>query len=141
MRSFGGIAAGILLGFLAMTLVSFLGGLIFPIPVDAGIHDPVAQATQAFPHTPTGARLFIALAWLAGGFAAAATAILISKRLWTGWVAAGIIAFFSVLNIFILPLPAWMQVASAVLPLLGAVLARHVAYRPPPAPEMERADA
>lgn len=130
MRSLGAIGAGVIAAIATAMAVAGLGGLFWPIPSDPAGADQIARLASGFAAASTPAQLVVAASWLAGGFVAALVARLIAGTLRAAWSAAGIFAVFTMLNIFVLPLPGWMQVGSIVLPLVGCLAANHVGSRP-----------
>ncbi|MDP8994050.1 MAG: hypothetical protein M3N07_03560 [Pseudomonadota bacterium] len=125
-RSIAGLVVGVLAGFAAMLVVAWLGGLFYPIPVDPQIPDPVRRVAEAFPAAPLGAKLFVAASWFAGGFAGGAVGRWLSGSRGIALAAGAVLSLAAIANAFVLPLPAWMQIAAVVLPLAGGIVANHL---------------
>ena len=124
-RAIGAVVAGILVGALAMLVIAFIGGLLFPstTPIDTFNAD---QAIAAFPGLPTGAKAFILLSWFGAGLFGAWVAKLIERRSWAAWTIGAIFAVYVLITVFILPMPGWLQVLAVVSPIIGALIANHL---------------
>lgn len=93
---------------------------------------PVSDADQAtmVAHMPLAAKLVVVAAWGAGALAAAAAAVLVSRRGWMAWVGASVTLLGVVANAFSFPHPAWMIAAGIVLPVLaGFAASRMIPWR------------
>ncbi len=66
------------------------------------------------------------LAWFGAALVGAAVAKLIAPRSWVAWTVTGLIALYVVANVFVLPMPGWMQALSVAAPLLGGLIANHL---------------
>lgn len=128
MRNVGGVIAGIVAGLIVMMLVSFLGGLIFPVQGEVDLNDP-ESITSMFATSPTGAKIVILLSWFSAAFAGGAVAKMITHRNWAAWTVAGLVTVMALLNVLVLPMPVWMQITAIIAPLLGGWLAGHVGPR------------
>jgi hypothetical protein len=127
MRAFAAIIAGIVAGVAALLGISFLGNLIFPVPVDATIRDPIEQAAAALPNAPAGLLAAFVLAWLLTGLVGAWVAKLISGSGAIAWTVAGLLTLLIVGNMFVMPFPGWMQIACVAAPLIGGLIGNHMA--------------
>jgi hypothetical protein len=125
-RKIGAAIAGLVLAFVAMMATSFVGGRFYPLPVDTGISDPIQRMAESFSYAPLGAQLFIALSWFVGGLVGAAVAKSISRDGRVAWTVGAIVTVITLANIFLLPMPAWLQIASVALPLIGTMIANHL---------------
>lgn len=123
-----GLAAGLIVALAAIYVIWLVGLQVYPLPAESGFESLESEGAliQAM---PTGALLFIAAAWFGGAFIGALTASSISRRLWTGWVVAALVACISISNIVMFPHPEWMQVAAFIVPMIGGLLATHWARR------------
>ena len=129
MRTALGIIAGILIGLAVQTAVDFLTNQIFPPPpVDMWNRQQVAEVFAA---RPTGALILNVLSYFLGAFAGAYAARRISRRGWTVWVPAVLLALMALVIVLNFPIPAWAQFGCFLAPLLGGVVARHVGKADP----------
>ena len=126
LRTIIGTAAGFVAGILAIALISYIGGLFYSIPLDSGAGGTIEQAAAALQNAPLGAKLFIALSWFAGGLVGAWLGRVIARSVAIGWTVAAMLAILTLLNIFIVPYPAWMQIATVAMPLLGGLAGSHL---------------
>lgn len=117
-----GILAGAVLAMLIVAGLETAGHLVFPPPPGIDVTDP-EQLAALMPLVPMGAKIWVVAAWGLGALGGGLAAILISRRSWTAWVIAGLIACAGVATILMIPHPLWMQVAAVAAPLLGGWLA------------------
>ncbi len=126
LRAIAGTIIGVFAGVAAMVLIAYLGDLVYNVPIESGAAGPVEQAASALSEAPLGAKLFIALSWFAGGLAGAWVGRAISLSSTIGWTVAALLAVVTLLNIFVVPFPVWMQIATVAMPLLGGLVASHL---------------
>ncbi|HYG30570.1 MAG TPA: hypothetical protein VD887_10185 [Allosphingosinicella sp.] len=124
-RLIGGVLAGIVVAAAAIFAVAIAGHQFYPLR-EAGLRDGEAVAAL-IASLPFGALLFVAAAWLAGGFAGGLTAALVSGRVGTAWSVGGLVACVGVASVFLYPHPEWMQVSAVIAPAIGALIAGHIA--------------
>lgn len=129
MRSIAGIIAGLIVGFLVAIAVGVVvfgaAGGAAPSPGNVNLSDP-QRVVEIFAELPVGAKIGLMLAWFGAALAGVAVAKLIAPRRWVAWTVTGLIALYVVANIFVLPMPGWMQALSVVAPLLGGLIANHL---------------
>ena len=130
MRIALGIIAGILVALGVQTAVDYLTNQIYPPPPDLDMWDREAVA-QVFAARPTGALLLNLLSYFLGGFVGAYVARRVSRRGWTVWVPAVLLALMALVIVLNFPLPGWAQFGCFLAPLLGGLLARHVGRADP----------
>jgi predicted MFS family arabinose efflux permease len=137
-----GIVAGFVAGIVALLAISFVGDLLFPMTAEIDARDP-EQVTGAFSSSPTGAKLMLLAALFGAAFVGAWVADRIALRRWAGWPLALVLTLFAIAVIFLVALPAWMQIALVLAPLLGVLVASHALPRrlEAPAEEPGAADA
>ena len=121
-----GIVGGVIAGFAAIWLTDMIGHSIYPIPSDVSIGNP-EQMGALIRGMPGGAQAFVVAAWFAGALVGGIVANLIADQRWTAWVIAGFVALASILNILMIPHPEWMQISAVVAPVLGGLIAAHLA--------------
>jgi hypothetical protein len=99
-----------------------IGHSVFPPPPGIDLTDP-AQLAAIMDRIPLGAKLWVVASWglatLFGGLVAA----MVSRRAWTPWVIAGLVAVAGVATVLMIPHPAWMKAAAVAAPALGGWLA------------------
>ena len=125
LRTILGTIAGIAAAMAIVLLVEWIGHLLHPLPADVDMSDPeaVGRAVEA---APFAARLIVVAAWFLGAAGGALVARLVSRRYWSGWVVAAVIAAGGVVTVLMIPHPAWMQVAAVAAPLLGGLVGQHL---------------
>lgn len=125
MRAIGGTLGGIVVAVLVILLIERIGHIFWAMPTDIDPTDTRAIG-EALAAAPFAAQAVVVFAWFAGALVGALVAGLISRGYWPGWIVAGVIALFGVLNILMIPHPVWMQIAAVAAPLLGGFVAHHV---------------
>ena len=105
-RSILAVLAGVIVGFLALGLVDYVGHLFYPLP--AGLERDLEGLKTYMASAPVGALLMVLLAWtwgtLSGGWVAARIAGR-SHALHAGIVGALVILVFVIANMVMLPHP------------------------------------
>lgn len=141
MRILLGLILGIIVGFAGQSVVDLLASQIYP----TGITEFLAreQYSEAIADRPTGALLLGVLGFFVGGLAGGFTAKLISRRGWTVWVPAGVLAMTVVVIAFSFPLQTWAAFGMLLAALVGGLIARHVGPdgEEEPAPAQATGDA
>ena len=125
-----GLAAGVVAAFASVFLVETIGHAAYPVPADPSSGNR-EQTVALVSSLPAGALAFVIAAWFLGAMAGGAVAAIISRRRWTAWLVAGLVAAASLVTIFMIPHPEWMQVGAVIAPLLGGILAGHFLGRRP----------
>ena len=126
MRAILGIIGGLVAGIVAIIVVGMIGvGATFTPPPGMNPSDP-RQVMEAFAAMPTATQLAMMAAWLSGGMVGALVAKLISRSAMVAWIVAALIAVYVLLNVFVLPLPGWMQALWIAAPLLGGFMGNHL---------------
>ena len=142
MRIAFGIIAGIVLGLAVQTAVDVVTNQIYPSPaVDMWNRQQVAEVFAA---RPAGALALNILSYFLGAFAGGYVARRVSRRGWTLWVPAVLLALMALVIVLNFPIPAWAQFGCFLAPLLGGVAARHVGKADPeeePDPDELKNDA
>jgi hypothetical protein len=123
-----GMAAGIVVAFATVFAIDLAGHQIYPLPSDLNMHDPEAVGTF-IESMPAGALVLVVIAWFAGAFDGGVAAAAISRRGWTVWPVAGLVAAAGVVNVLIIPHPVVLQIGAVAAPLLGGLFASLVARR------------
>lgn len=120
MRIALGIAAGVLIAFLTVAVVEWIGSLAFPVAPEP-LHRSEAAVPLAGVSFP--AMLVVVLAWFLGAFVGGWFAFRIGRRVWAIWAVAAAVVAAGILAIMMILHPMWMQVAAVIAPLLGALAA------------------
>jgi hypothetical protein len=129
MRVTLGVIAGILVALATILLVEWTGHLLYPFPSDAVLADP-ERAGRAFASVPIAAKLIVVFGWFAGALVGSLVAAMVGRLRGLAWLIAAVVAIAGILNILMIPHPAWMQIAAVVAPLLGGLGAVHLAGLP-----------
>ena len=123
-----GIVLGTIAAFVTVFAIDLAGHQVYPLPSDLSMHDP--EAVGAFIQTmPAGALALVIIAWVAGAFDGGLVAALISRRAWTVWPVAALVALGGVVNVLMIPHPVLLQIGAVVAPLLGGFAASLLARK------------
>lgn len=128
LRIAASVVMGTLAAFAVIALIELAGHFAFPLPEDVNLRDPEALA-QAMPSIPLPAKLIVVFAWFAGALAGGLVARRLDGRWWTPWPVAGLVVLAGLLNILMVPHPAWMLFAAVAAPLAGGLAAAHLGPR------------
>ncbi len=130
MRTFLGIAAGIIVGLASAAGIGFLGDFLFPSGIAVERYT-AAVAADIFPRLPFEAQLLSILSWGIATLIGASLAKKIAGRSWAAWAVAAFFVAYVVLTLLVLPMPGWMQAVAIGGPVIGGFIAnRLVAERP-----------
>lgn len=131
-RVIGGVVLGLIAGMIAVWCVEMVNHLLYPIPADVRIDNP--ERLGEFVRTMSiGAQLFVAGGWLVGAFVGGWVAGTISRRNWTIWLIAVLVAAAGIANVLYVAHPLLLQIASVVSPLIGGLIASALLRRCPSA--------
>ena len=134
-RSTFAVLLGLVVALAAMLLLEYLGMSLFPLPPGFDL-DSEADLARLVESAGMGKQLWVLMGWtlaaFAGGWVAARTTLRhrLGAALWVG----GLIVAGVLLNVALLPHPAWMTVLGVLLPLPAAWFAARLARpraRPP----------
>ena len=128
MRVAMGIVAGIVVAFLCVFGVEWIGHSLYPPPAGLDINNPAAQA-RVMEAMPAAAKSMVLAAWFVGALAGAWVAIRIAGRSIAGWAAALLVIAGGVATMLMIPHPAWMWAGGILLPLLAAWIADRLSAR------------
>ena len=129
MRMLMGIIAGIVVAFLCIFAVEYIGHSLYPPPAGLDLSNPADQA-RLMAAMPATAKAFVLIAWFVGALAGAWTANRISGRSLAGWVVALLVIAGGVATMLMIPHPIWMWVGGILLPLLAGWIADRMSSRP-----------
>jgi hypothetical protein len=123
-----GIIVGIVVAFATVFAIDLAGHQIYPLPSDLDMDD--YEAVGAYVQArPAGASAFVLAAWFLGAADGGIVAALTSRRAWTVWPIAGLLALGGVVTVLMIPHPALLQIGAVAAPLLGGFAASLVAHR------------
>ena len=134
-RSTFAVLLGLVVALAAMLLLEYLGMSLFPLPPGFDL-DSEADLARLVESAGMEKQLWVLMGWtlaaFAGGWVAARTTLRhrLGAALWVG----GLIVAGVLLNVALLPHPAWMTVLGVLLPLPAAWFAARLARpraRPP----------
>ena len=121
-----GIAAGIVAAFVTVFAIDLVGHQFYPLPSDLDMDD--YEAVGAYVESrPPGASAFVLTAWFVGALDGGVVAALVSRRHWTLWAVAGLVAAAGLVTVLMIPHPALLQIGAVVVPLLGGLAASLIA--------------
>lgn len=122
-RSIAAVLAGMVLGFVTIAGIEFLGRLLYPLPEGIDLQDP-EQLAAVMAEAPTGALLLVLLAWFVGTFAGAALATRIARPRGLGPAMAvgGFFLLAGIANMWMIPHPTWFWIVGVALFLPAAWL-------------------
>ena len=127
-RTVLGIVAGILVALATVFAIDLVGHQIYPLPSDLNMDD--YEAVGAYVQArPAGASAFVLVAWFLGAVAGGLVAALTSRRAWTVWPVAGVVASTGIVAVLMIPHPAIMQIGTVIAPLLGGLAASFIAHK------------
>ena len=127
--------AGVLLGFVTVTITDMIVHRLYPLPPGVDPMDPAAVAA-AIPSMPTMTFVLLVLGWALAAAVGAYTAARLATRseLTCGLTVAGVLLLATLMNLRMLPHPTWMWPAAIVLlPLFGWLAAKKGSQRGAPA--------
>src|SRR3954464_8401543 len=137
MRSVVGIVVGLIASLIAAIIAggaAFVTTFSLPPGIDA---NDMRQVVDVLTGLPQATQIALAIAWLVSALCGAAIAKLISRRGWTAWAIALVVAIYFGLNALILPMPIWAKAAWVLGPLLGGLLANRFVGAAPAAATAE----
>ena len=128
MRMAMGIVAGIVVAFLCILAVEWVGHSLYPPPPGLDFSNP-ADMERLMAAMPATAKAFILVAWFVGALAGAWTANRIAGRSLAGWVVALLVIAFGVATMIMIPHPGWMWAGGIVLPLVAGWIAERMSAK------------
>jgi hypothetical protein len=130
MRIAMAVVAGIVVAFLCVFAVEFIGHALYPPPAGLDMKNPADQA-RLMEAMPAAAKAMVLLGWFVGSLAGAWVANRIAGRSLAGWIVALLVVAAGVATMVMIPHPAWMWAGGIALPLAGAWVAERLAGRRP----------
>ncbi len=132
MRIVLGVVAGIVVAFLCVFAVEYVGHGLYPPPAGLDASNPADQA-RLMDSMPAAAKAMVLAAWFVGALAGAWVANRIAGRSLAGWIVALLVIAAGVATMVMIPHPAWMWAGGILLPLAGAWIAERMGARRPAA--------
>ena len=130
MRIVLGVIAGVVVAFLCVMGIEYVGHIVYPPPPGTDFDDP-EQVAELMASAPTAALAFVAAAWFIGALLGAWVANAVAKRAYAGWIVALLmLAGCIAMLLMIRGDPAWMWAAGILLPPIGGWLAQRLARVP-----------
>lgn len=136
MRAFGGLIAGVLLGFVIAIAATIVAIAFNPLPTG---FDAKSQAdlVNYYLNAPFPTLFTIVVGRFAGALAGGWAAIAISGQRWLAWPIGVILSLYLLVEMSSIPHPLWMQITGVIAPLIGAAVAHHLGGRSRPLDEMD----
>jgi hypothetical protein len=128
MRIALGVVAGIVVAFLCVFAVEFVGHGLYPPPAGLDATNPADQA-RLMEAMPAAAKALVLLGWFLGALAGAWVANRIAGRSLAGWIVALLVIAAGVATMVMIPHPIWMWAGGILLPLAAAWIAERVGAR------------
>lgn len=133
MRVVLGVLAGLVVAFLCVFAVEWVGHSLYPPPAGLDLEDPADQA-RLMQAMPAAAKAMVLLGWFAGALAGAWTANRVAdrsvgRRGVAGWIVALLVVAAGIATMLMIPHPAWMWAGGILLPLAGAWIAERIGTR------------
>ena len=128
LRIVGSILAGTITALAVVWIIVSAGHVAFPLPGDLDLRDP--ESVGAVRSIPLAAKLIVVFAWFAGALAGGYVAKRIRGHWWSAWLVATLVAAAGIVNVMMIPYPAWMHMAAVVAPLVGGLIAGHLIPAP-----------
>lgn len=125
-RIIGGVIAGIVVFITMLTVLELIAHQLFP-------------GARSAPST--GVLAFVVAAYFLSALGGGIAAGRISRRHWTVWTIAVMVAAGAAYTLTTMAHPLWMQIASIAAPLLGGFAASRLSPRDDGGPDLGNADA
>ncbi len=130
MRIVMGVVAGVVVAFLCVFAVEYVGHGLYPPPPGLDASNPADQA-RLMDAMPAAAKAMVLLAWFVGALAGAWTANRIAGRSLAGWIVALLVIAAGIATMVMIPHPAWMWAGGILLPLIAGWIADRLSARRP----------
>lgn len=109
-----GVVIGVAVGLGVVMAGDWINHRLWPPPPEVQVTNP--EAIRDYMATaPMTSLLGLPVTWTIAAFAASFAGAKIGARLWTGWIAGGLIFAATCLNLVMIPHPLWMLVSAIVL--------------------------
>lgn len=114
LRKVGAVLAGVIAGFVVISLVHGIGHSLFSVDPDEFSQNPTMS--EVMEDVPAGALLFVLLAYLLGSFISGLVATLVMERktLQQAITCGIIFTVLGLINLFMIPHPIWFIIISLI---------------------------
>jgi len=129
MRIVLGVVAGVLVAFLCIYAIEWMGHGLYPAPEGIDFGDP-ADVERLMASLPATAFVFVLGGWFIGSLLGAWTANAVANRGLAGWIVVLVVVAAGIATMAMIPHPVWMWVAGIALPLAAGWLAQRLAKVP-----------
>lgn len=130
MRRFLAIIAGLVVGYLVINGIQFIGHSVYPPPegvAEMDLEELTVVLTEYIKTAPVGAFIFLILSHTVGTFIGVMVSMAISKGYKiAGSIVGGLFTILTILLIFMLPHPLWFSILDIALVMLAAILGLRV---------------
>jgi len=131
LRVIAGLVVGLALGVGIVAGGEMLNHMLWPPPAELQVTNPEA-VRDYLASAPLAALLGLPLVWTIAAGAGAFAAAKIAGRAWAGWVVGALLFAATMANLFLIPHPLWMLIASVIcVPLAAYWSAKMAAPRAP----------
>ena len=131
-KNVGAVVLGLVVGMIAITLMHVLGELLYPLPEGVDGNNPESLAAY-IPTMPFGAFMMVLLAHQSGAFFGSIAAVLVLRKsgnaMRLGFIVGALMMVFGIMNLFMLPHPAWFAIVDTVLYIPLALLGARMVMR------------
>lgn len=130
-RNILAVVAGLITGMILIAAIEYVGHQIYPLPEGLDMHDP--DAIRAYLETaPTGSLWMVILAYAIGAFDAGLVSSVIARQdsRRVALICGLFLLAFGLINLFLIPHPAWFWVLSLAVFLPSAYLGSLLGNRP-----------
>lgn len=138
LRSVGAIVLALIVGFVVIMAIELTGTWLFPLPpgVDPMDSEALSAAIEAG-QVPLGGMVFVVLAYALGSLVAGwvAARVAATSKMRHALIVGGILMVLGIINLFAIPHPLWMTIATLVVFLPLAYLGGRLALRGAAGPE------
>jgi len=119
LRPILGTLAGVFVGVIVVALIESFGHVIFPPPEGVNLKNP-DELNAIMDTIPLGAKVSVLVAWGAGVFAGAVTALLIAKsETWPAWAVSAVLLAGGFYTMVTIPHPIWMIFGAVLVTFVG----------------------
>jgi hypothetical protein len=126
LRVVGAVLAGLLVGFILISIVELSSLLVYPLPPGLDLRNETAVNEWA-QTLPPAKFAFVLGAWLVGTFAAAWLATRIARSPMGGFIVGALLLAAGVFNMLKIPHPAWVWAAGIAIFIASTFFATRVA--------------
>ena len=129
-KSILSVLGGTAIGVFTISLVQYMGTMLYPLPPHLNVQDPAAMGTF-LTNAPLGSLFLVLMAYALGSFLAGmvASRYAPSKPVLHALLAGVILLFFGIVNLWLLPHPLWFVVTAVLVFLPMACFGGTMSFR------------